>query len=57
MLDSNGETIITPDYEYSDDEDDVVVDNMVKLIEERFHFTPACIIGGVSRQDVSRMRE
>lgn len=57
MVDTNGETITTADYDYSDDEDDGPVGNLVKLIEEDFPFHTACFSGGVSRLDVSRMRE
>ncbi|KAG2305723.1 hypothetical protein Bca52824_025471 [Brassica carinata] len=57
MGDANGEILTAADYEYSDDEDDTAVGNMVKLIEEEFPFNTGCFSGGVSRQDVSRMRE
>ncbi|KAL0846618.1 hypothetical protein Bca101_019864 [Brassica carinata] len=57
MGDANGEILTAAEYEYSDDEDDTAVGNMVKLIEEEFPFNTGCFSGGVSRQDVSRMRE
>ncbi|KAF3559288.1 hypothetical protein F2Q69_00011793 [Brassica cretica] len=57
MLDSNGETNVAADHQWSDDEDDVGVGNMVKLIDQRFPFTPSCFVGGSTKDDVSRMRE
>ncbi|KAF8105788.1 hypothetical protein N665_0155s0009 [Sinapis alba] len=52
-----GGSNVTEEYDWSDDEDDVGVTNIVKLIEQSFPFTQACFVGGASRQDVSRMRE
>lgn len=57
MVDANGDRTTTPEYQYSDDEDDAVVCNMVNLIDQQFPFHNACFSGGVSRIDVSKMRE
>ncbi|KAF8045859.1 hypothetical protein N665_4280s0003 [Sinapis alba] len=42
---------------WSDDEEDVYVDNLVKSIEEGFPFTNSHFVGGATKSDVSRMRE
>lgn len=47
----------TPEYEWSDDEDDSSVDNLVKLIEQRYPFYHSAFTGGASRLDVIRLRE
>ncbi|KAF8107190.1 hypothetical protein N665_0125s0018 [Sinapis alba] len=52
MVDVIGGSNDTEEYDWSDDEDDVGVTNMVKLIEQGFPFTQACFVGGASRQDV-----
>ncbi|KAG2323250.1 hypothetical protein Bca4012_058751 [Brassica carinata] len=57
MLDSNGETNVTEEYQWSDDEDDVGVSNMVKLVDQGFAFTNKCFVGGSTKLDVNRMRE
>ncbi|KAG2311333.1 hypothetical protein Bca52824_022890 [Brassica carinata] len=57
MLDGNGETSLAPEYQWSDDEDDVLVSNMLNLIDEGFGFTSSCFLGGATKQDVCRMRE
>ncbi|KAF8115398.1 hypothetical protein N665_0027s0014 [Sinapis alba] len=57
MLDRNSEISTSPDFEWSDDKDDVMVDNMVKLIEEGYAFKPSCFMEGASRVDVCRIRE
>ncbi|KAJ4917104.1 hypothetical protein Rs2_02654 [Raphanus sativus] len=56
MLDGNGETTLAPDFQWSDDEDDDGVSNMVGLIEERFGFSNDCFVGGATKEDVTRMR-
>ncbi|KAF8117661.1 hypothetical protein N665_0008s0017 [Sinapis alba] len=45
------------EFGWSDDEADVCVDNLVKLIEEGFPFTHTCFTGGASKLEVERMRE
>ncbi|KAF8082639.1 hypothetical protein N665_0817s0013 [Sinapis alba] len=45
------------EFGWSDDEADVCVDNLVKLIEEGFSFTQPCFTGGASKLEVERMRE
>ncbi|KAL0876042.1 hypothetical protein Bca101_025747 [Brassica carinata] len=57
MLDGNGETSLAPEYQWSDDEEDVLVSNMLNLIDEGFGFTSSCFLGGATKQDVCRMRE
>ncbi|KAF8077392.1 hypothetical protein N665_1041s0007 [Sinapis alba] len=57
ILDGNSEITTSPDFEWSDDEDDVMVDNMVNLIVEDYAFKPSSFMGGASRVDVCRMRE
>ena len=42
MLDANGETNIAPEYEWTDDEDDAGVSNMLNLIDQRFGFNSHC---------------
>ena len=57
MLDANGETNVATEYEWSDDEDDVGVSNMLNLIDQRFGFNSQCFVGGSTKQEVNRMRE
>ncbi|CDY37103.1 BnaAnng04620D [Brassica napus] len=57
MLDANGETNVPPEYEWTDDEDDAAVSNMLNLIDQRFGFNSHCFVGGTTKQEVHRMRE
>lgn len=57
MLDANGETSVAEVYQWSDDEEDVGVSNMVGLVENRFGFSNQCFVGGATIQDVMRLRE
>lgn len=57
MLDGNGETALAPDFQWSDDEEDDGVSNMVGLIEDRFGFSNNCFVGGATKEDVTRMRQ
>ncbi|KAF2569064.1 hypothetical protein F2Q68_00026913 [Brassica cretica] len=57
MLDANGETNVAAEYEWSDDEDDVGVSNMLNLIDQRYGFNSQCFVGGSMKQEVNKMRE
>ncbi|KAL0724378.1 hypothetical protein Bca4012_038977 [Brassica carinata] len=57
ILDVNGDTMVDEEFQWTDDEDDVRVSNMMKLIENRFPFTSKCFVGGSTKLDVIRMRE
>lgn len=57
MLYGNGETTLADVYQWSDDEDDVGVCNMVGLIDNRFGFNNEYFEGGATIADVMRMRE
>ncbi|KAJ4902008.1 Uncharacterized protein Rs2_15959 [Raphanus sativus] len=46
-----------PEYSQSDDEDDPVVDNLLRLVEQKYPFKNASFVGGVTTVDVIRMRE
>ncbi|KAF8093370.1 hypothetical protein N665_0383s0003 [Sinapis alba] len=43
--------------EWSDDEEDAKVENMVTLIQQRFHFSPSNFCGGLSKLELNRLRE
>ncbi|KAF8062137.1 hypothetical protein N665_1203s0007 [Sinapis alba] len=58
--DKSGKQSISPGHARDIDaagKDDVMVENMVKLIKEGYAFKPSCFMGGASRVDVCRMRE
>lgn len=57
MLDGNGEITLAADYQWSDDEEDDAVSNMVGLVEQRFGFRNDCFVGGATKEDVTRMRQ
>ncbi|KAJ4893781.1 hypothetical protein Rs2_20575 [Raphanus sativus] len=57
LLDANGEITVPEVYQWSDDEDDGGVSNMVGLIEQRYGFSNDCFVGGATIQDVIKMRE
>ncbi|KAF3522576.1 hypothetical protein F2Q69_00048077 [Brassica cretica] len=57
MLDANGETNVAAEYEWSDDEDDVGVSNMLNLIDQRYGFNSQCFVGGSMKQEVNKMWE
>ncbi|KAF8109040.1 hypothetical protein N665_0104s0344 [Sinapis alba] len=50
-------TNVTPDLGWSDDEEDVLVDNLVNSIQEGFSFSNSHFRGGVSKAEVIIMRE
>ncbi|KAF8095197.1 hypothetical protein N665_0339s0066 [Sinapis alba] len=43
--------------EWSDDEEDAKVENMVTLIQQRFHFSTANFCGGLSKLELNRLQE
>ncbi|KAF8092878.1 hypothetical protein N665_0399s0014 [Sinapis alba] len=47
----------TPDFEWSDDEEDHLVDNLMKLIDQGYPFSQSCFIGGVTKVEVIKLRE
>ncbi|KAF8111929.1 hypothetical protein N665_0071s0068 [Sinapis alba] len=47
----------SPELEWSDDEEDAKVENMVALIQQRFHFSTANFCGGLSKLELNRLRE
>ncbi|KAF8087013.1 hypothetical protein N665_0603s0015 [Sinapis alba] len=57
LVDVNHEIRNSSDLDWSDDDEDPIVENMLKLIEEGYSFKPSCFLGGASREDVCRMRE
>ncbi|KAF8097727.1 hypothetical protein N665_0283s0031 [Sinapis alba] len=48
---------VNPELGWSDDEEDVQVDNLVKCIGEGFSFSNSHFTGGATKADVFRMRE
>ncbi|KAG2304676.1 hypothetical protein Bca52824_033327 [Brassica carinata] len=57
MPDGNGETTLSPEFQWSDDEDDVLVSNMVNLVDEGFGFVGSYFLGGATKQEVFKMKE
>ncbi|KAF8093389.1 hypothetical protein N665_0383s0021 [Sinapis alba] len=51
------QTNVNPDLCWSDDEEDVLVDNLVNYIQEGFSFCSSHFTGGVSKSDVILMHE
>ena len=51
------QNIANPDLGWSEDEDDVQVDNIVTCIEECFLFSNSHFTGGATKVDVIRMRD
>ena len=47
----------SPEYSWSDDEDDTIVENLLTLVEHKYPFKNASFVGGVTTLDVIRMRE
>ncbi|KAF8084362.1 hypothetical protein N665_0721s0019 [Sinapis alba] len=45
------------EFQWSDEEEDIGVDNLVQKIEEGYQFSHSSFVGGASKADVSRMRE
>ncbi|KAF8118675.1 hypothetical protein N665_0003s0050, partial [Sinapis alba] len=47
----------SPELEWLDDEEDAKVENMVTLIQQRFHFSPSNFCGGLSKSELNRLHE
>ncbi|KAF8087299.1 hypothetical protein N665_0591s0003 [Sinapis alba] len=45
LVDVNHEIRTSPELDWSDDDEDHIVDNMLKLIEEGYSFKPSCFLG------------
>ncbi|KAF8048173.1 hypothetical protein N665_2630s0004 [Sinapis alba] len=47
----------TPEFEWSDDEEDYLVDNLMKLIDQGYPFSQSCFTGGVTKVEIIKLRE